>query len=219
MRLLVTHCLGLRISEVMALQWSDFDFANLTVRVQRGIVHGRVDLVKTEYSNDGLPLGKRYWTGNGQESQWPSRAPALHIAMPNCCHKLADPIYHHLRSVDAVQAKAVGVRALPLAVEVGRVRVLPANMVPVVNVLAERDHFRTLHRLPVQLLEKPVCWRTTRASLRCEEFHQHRSPGFRSSIGPMGRLRCHGEDPSPDRKKHQCNSRNSHGSRSVLVCH
>jgi len=53
---LVAQCLGLRISEVMALQWSDFDFANLTVRVQRGVVHGRVDLVKTEYSNDDLPL-------------------------------------------------------------------------------------------------------------------------------------------------------------------
>jgi integrase len=53
---LVAQCLGLRISEVMALQWSDFDFANLTVRVQRGIVHGHVDVVKTEYSNDDLPL-------------------------------------------------------------------------------------------------------------------------------------------------------------------
>lgn len=53
---LVAQCLGLRVSEMMALQWSDFDFANLTVRVQRGIVHGRVDIVKTEYSNDDLPL-------------------------------------------------------------------------------------------------------------------------------------------------------------------
>jgi integrase len=53
---LVAQCLGLRVSEVMALQWSDFDFTNLTVRVQRGIVHGRVDEVKTEYSNDDLPL-------------------------------------------------------------------------------------------------------------------------------------------------------------------
>jgi len=43
---------GPAISEVMALQWSDVDFANLTVRVQRGIVHGHVDVVKTEYSND-----------------------------------------------------------------------------------------------------------------------------------------------------------------------
>jgi len=53
---LVAQCLGLRISEVMALQWSDVDFANLTVRVQRGIVHGHVDVVKTEYSNDDFPL-------------------------------------------------------------------------------------------------------------------------------------------------------------------
>ena len=53
---LTAQCLGLRVSEVMALRWSDFDFDSLTVRVQRGIVHGRVDDVKTEYSADDLPL-------------------------------------------------------------------------------------------------------------------------------------------------------------------
>ncbi len=53
---LAAQCLGLRISEVMALQWGDFDFENLTVRVERGIVQGRVDEVKTEYSNEDLPL-------------------------------------------------------------------------------------------------------------------------------------------------------------------
>src|SRR5215472_13468383 len=98
--------------------------------------------------------------------------------------KFAGAIHYHLRSVDAVQAKAVGIRALPLAVEAGRVRVLPADMVPVVDVLAEHDHFRALYGLPVQFFEKPVCWGTTGASLRCEEFHQHRSTGFRSSIRP-----------------------------------
>src|SRR5579864_2463996 len=46
---LTAQCLGLRISEVMALKWSDFNFENLTVRIQRGIVHGRIDDVKTEY--------------------------------------------------------------------------------------------------------------------------------------------------------------------------
>jgi len=35
---------------------ADFNFANLTILVQRGIVHGHVDVVKTEYSNDDLPL-------------------------------------------------------------------------------------------------------------------------------------------------------------------
>jgi integrase len=57
---LTAQCLGLRTSEVMALQWSDFDFENLMLRVQRGIVHGRVDDVKTEYSLDDLPLDPDY---------------------------------------------------------------------------------------------------------------------------------------------------------------
>ncbi len=53
---LTVQCLGLRVSELMALQWPDFDFNAGTVLVQRGIVHGRVDEVKTEYSHDALPL-------------------------------------------------------------------------------------------------------------------------------------------------------------------
>jgi integrase len=53
---LVAQCLGLRVSEVMALQWGDFNFAELTVRIQRGIVHGRVDTSKTEYSDETLPI-------------------------------------------------------------------------------------------------------------------------------------------------------------------
>jgi integrase len=57
---LTAQCLGLRVSEVMALEWSDFDFERLTVRVQRGIVQGHVDDVKTEYSNDDLPLDPDY---------------------------------------------------------------------------------------------------------------------------------------------------------------
>jgi integrase len=52
----VAMCLGLRVSEVLALQWSDFDFDNLTLEVVRGVVHGRVSDVKTEYSEDQLPL-------------------------------------------------------------------------------------------------------------------------------------------------------------------
>lgn len=69
---LTAQCLGLRISEVMALQWSDFDFEALTVRVQRGIVHGRVDEVKTEYSNDDLPLDSDFAQ---MLLQWRERCP------------------------------------------------------------------------------------------------------------------------------------------------
>src|SRR3974390_2488202 len=44
----------------MGLQWGDFDFEALTVRVQRGIVHGRVDASKTEYSDEDLPIDPHF---------------------------------------------------------------------------------------------------------------------------------------------------------------
>jgi len=40
----------------MPLQWGDFDFENRTLLIQRSIVHGREDDVKTEYSRDYVPL-------------------------------------------------------------------------------------------------------------------------------------------------------------------
>ena len=56
---LVAGCLGLRISEIMSLRWSDFDLGRSTLLVQRSIVHGRVDDVKTEYSRDHVPVDSR----------------------------------------------------------------------------------------------------------------------------------------------------------------
>ena len=53
---IVAQCLGLRVSEIVALQWGDFDFHNLTLLVQRSIVHGRMGAVKTEYARDFVPL-------------------------------------------------------------------------------------------------------------------------------------------------------------------
>jgi integrase len=53
---IVAQCLGLRVSEIVALKWGDFDFQNLTLLVQRSIVHGRMGAVKTEYSRDIVPL-------------------------------------------------------------------------------------------------------------------------------------------------------------------
>jgi integrase len=35
---LVAGCLGLRVSEIVALQWGDFDFPGLTLLVNRAIV-------------------------------------------------------------------------------------------------------------------------------------------------------------------------------------
>jgi integrase len=53
---LIAGCLGLRASEIVGLQWNDFDFDKSTLLVQRGVVHGRVDDVKTEYSRDVVPI-------------------------------------------------------------------------------------------------------------------------------------------------------------------
>jgi integrase len=53
---MVAMCLGLRVSEILALKWADVEFDSLTMRVTRKVVSGRVSKVKTEYSEDDLPL-------------------------------------------------------------------------------------------------------------------------------------------------------------------
>ena len=78
--------LGLRVSEILALQWSDINFGELTMRVTRGGVDGVVDEVKTEYSEDELPLDPDLatvllsWKEQCPKSEvgwmFPSRSPA-----------------------------------------------------------------------------------------------------------------------------------------------
>ena len=53
---IMAQCLGLRVSEILALKWCDVNFEQLTITAQRAVVCGRVDAVKTEYSEDVLPL-------------------------------------------------------------------------------------------------------------------------------------------------------------------
>jgi integrase len=49
-------CFGLRISEALGLKWSDVDWLNGSLRIQRSIVRQRVDETKTEYSDRALPI-------------------------------------------------------------------------------------------------------------------------------------------------------------------
>ena len=56
---MVAQCTGLRISEILGLQWGDFDFEAHTFMVQRSFVGGRVAATKTEYSKDFVPLDER----------------------------------------------------------------------------------------------------------------------------------------------------------------
>jgi integrase len=53
---LVCVCFGLRISEALALKWSDVDWLNGKLNVQRGIVRQRVDDVKTETSHKAVTV-------------------------------------------------------------------------------------------------------------------------------------------------------------------
>ena len=58
----VAQCTGLRVSEILALKWQDIDFEHLTMRVTRKVVNRRVSRVKTEYSEDDLPLDPDFAT-------------------------------------------------------------------------------------------------------------------------------------------------------------
>jgi integrase len=51
-------CLGLRASELFALQWMDFDFLGGKLMIQRAIVDGRVGETKTHGSEASIPLPK-----------------------------------------------------------------------------------------------------------------------------------------------------------------
>lgn len=53
---IVAACTGLRVSEILALRWSQVDFKNLTLMVTHAVVNGRLKRVKTECSEDELPL-------------------------------------------------------------------------------------------------------------------------------------------------------------------
>lgn len=59
---LLCVCLGLRISECLALQWSDVDWLNSKLRVERGIVCQEVDDVKSEESRKQLTIDRELLT-------------------------------------------------------------------------------------------------------------------------------------------------------------
>jgi len=71
---LTVACLGLRVSELLGLQWGDIDFEKLAVRIQRSVVEGKVYPTKTEASQSVLPLD-------------PSLAEALLIYKAKAKHK------------------------------------------------------------------------------------------------------------------------------------
>ena len=59
---LLCVCLGLRISEALALKWSDVDWLGCKLRVERGIVCQNVDDVKSEESRKQLTIDRELLT-------------------------------------------------------------------------------------------------------------------------------------------------------------
>ena len=53
---LIGLCFGLRISEILGLRWTDFDFTRSVVLIQRSAVGKHLNRLKTEYSQDEVPL-------------------------------------------------------------------------------------------------------------------------------------------------------------------
>lgn len=56
MMVLLAQCSGVRVEEVLAIEKPDVHFERLSLLITRAVVHGRVGIVKTEYSEDELPL-------------------------------------------------------------------------------------------------------------------------------------------------------------------
>lgn len=56
---LVQVCLGLRVSELLALRWKDVDWMKCGLNVEHGIVNQHLDTVKTEGSRKSMTLDAR----------------------------------------------------------------------------------------------------------------------------------------------------------------
>ncbi len=77
----VDGCLGLRISELLALKWEDIDSKARTIMIQRKFTHGKLGITKTDASEASLPLAKELlevltdWKPKTEGSEWvfPSR--------------------------------------------------------------------------------------------------------------------------------------------------
>ena len=81
--------------------------------------------------------------------------------------ELVGSVDDHLRGVDTVDVEAGAVLILALGVLVGGEAVVPAEVVPVVDVLAEDDDFGVLDGLiSVEFRQQRVSWRASRAALQ-----------------------------------------------------
>jgi integrase len=82
---------GLRVSELLALQWQDFRWNEMEIQLERGIVHQHVGRLKTEASKRPLPMDTRLCevlveyrnqTAYNQEHDWLFASPDMDGTQP-----------------------------------------------------------------------------------------------------------------------------------------
>ena len=101
--------------------------------------------------------------------------------------ELVAAIDDHLRGVDAVEAEARGVEVLAVGELVGGEAVMPAELVPVIDVLAEDDDVGGGDGLfVVEAGEEGVRGGTTGAALGGEELDEDRGAGLAGDLGVSG---------------------------------
>jgi integrase len=59
---LSAQCTGMRGEEILALAWAKIDFERLCMKIDEAIVNGRTGQMKSDYSEDELPLDPEFAT-------------------------------------------------------------------------------------------------------------------------------------------------------------
>ena len=67
---LIALCFGLRISEILGLRWTDFDFKSSAVLIERSAVGKRLNKLKTECSQDEVPLERGFTPTRFEPTTW-----------------------------------------------------------------------------------------------------------------------------------------------------
>jgi len=73
---------GMRVSELLALQWPDIDFDRRLIHIRRTFYRGKFGLPKTPTSERVIPMGERLFLALQQHKQ-NVRKSALALVFPN----------------------------------------------------------------------------------------------------------------------------------------
>jgi integrase len=115
---LVSVCFGLRISECLALKWSDVDWLNAKLYIRRSIVRQHVGDTKTEYSNRPLAIDAemlevlKLWKQTTQfstDDDWVFASPVLLGRLPWSADAVNDA---YLKAVKSAQIAPVSTHSM-----------------------------------------------------------------------------------------------------------